>query len=405
MCPSNDGGAPVVEASPTGVTSDPTLRSLRQRIRQQEILAELGVSALQGASLDKLLSDTARLTAEALRVEFCKVLEYMPSENRLLVRAGVGWDEGIVGKASIGADLASPAGFALRTGKPVISNHLQNEERFRTPEILAQHGIHRAMNVILQGDGRPFGVLEVDSRAEDEFVEQDLAFLQGAANLLGMAIERECYGRNLEAALGRHQVLLQEMSHRVKNSLTIVTSMLQLQARDVGDPVLTAHLEEAAHRVSAVARAHDQLFQGSDIERIDLGRYVEGICKDLDNSVAHCLIRTEVEYDIESSADRAISAALVVNELIANAAKHAYRVRQDGRIRVTIAGAGDDKVSISVRDEGTGLPRGFDLERSKGLGMRIVTSLVKQLNGTIEVRHHSPGSEFVVILPLDLAHS
>lgn len=399
MCPHNDGGAPVVEASPTGDAPDLTLRALRQRIRQQEILAELGVTALQGADFDKLLVETARLTAEGLRSEFCKVLEHIPSENRLLVRAGVGWDEGIVGQASIGADLASPAGFALRTGKPVISNHLGSEERFRTPEILAQHGIHRAMNVILQGDGRPFGALEVDSRSEDEFVEQDLAFLQGAANILGMAIERERHARNLEAALKRHQVLLTEMGHRVKNSLMIVTSMLQLQARDIGDPTLTLHLEEAAQRVSAVARAHDQLFQSADIERMDLGKYVEGVCKDLDASVAHCVIHTEAQYEIEFSADRAISAALIVNELIANAAKHAYLGKQVGKVQVRLVGVGEDKISISVRDEGTGLPEGFDLARPKGLGMRIVTAFVAQLNGTIEIRHHKPGTEFVVILP------
>ena len=399
MCPSNDGSAPVVEANPAGDAPDLTLRALHQRIRQQEILAELGVTALQGAGFDRLLAETARLTAEGLRTEFCKVLEHIPSENRLLVRAGVGWDEGIVGKASIGADLASPAGFALRTGKPVISNHLENEERFRTPEILAQHGIHRAMNVILQGDGRPFGVLEVDSRSEDEFVEQDLAFLQGAANILGMAVERERHGRNLEAALERHQVLLKEMSHRVKNSLMIVTSMLQLQARDVGDDALALHLKEAAHRVSAVARAHDQLFQGADIERLDLGRYVEGICKDLDASVAHCLIQTDAQYEIDVSADRAISAALIVNELIANAAKHAYGPHQGGPILVTIAGVGDDRLSISVRDKGRGLPPQFDLASPRGLGMRIITSFVEQLGGTIEIRRHAPGTEFVVLLP------
>ncbi len=399
MCPSKDGGAPVVEANLGGESADLTLRSLRQRIRQQEILAELGVIALQGAGFDKLLAETARLTAEALRAEFCKVLEYIPAENRLLVRAGVGWDEGVIGKATIGADLASPAGFALRTGKPVISNHLQNEERFRTPEILARHGIHRAMNVILQGDGRPFGVLEVDSRSEDEFVENDLVFLQGAANILGMAIERERQERNLEAALGRHQVLLREMGHRVKNSLMIVTSMLQLQARNTGDPALTLHLEEAAHRVSAVARAHDQLFQGSNFERMDLGKYVEGICEDLDTSVAHCLIRTEAQLGIEISADRAISAALVVNELITNAAKHAYRDKEGGVIQVSIVGVGEDKLSISVRDEGTGLPQAFDLAKTKGLGMLIITSFVKQLNGTIEFRRHTPGTEFILILP------
>ena len=162
------------------------------------------------------------------------MLEHVPSENRFLIRAGVGWGPGVVGVASVGADLDSPAGFALRTGKPVISNHLENEQRFRTPEILQRHGVHRAMNVILQGDGKPFGVLEVDSRSEKEFEEQDIAFLQGAANLLGMAIERERSERQLQAALMRDEVLLKEMNHRVKNSLAIVASMLRLQARDFG---------------------------------------------------------------------------------------------------------------------------------------------------------------------------
>ena len=100
------------------------------------------------------------------------------------MRAGVGWEPGVVGTATIGADVASPAGYALRTGKAVISNHLENEERFRTPELLLEHGIRRAMNVILQGDGEPFGVLEVDSRSEGEFSANDISFLQGAANIL-----------------------------------------------------------------------------------------------------------------------------------------------------------------------------------------------------------------------------
>ena len=89
--PAPDGSAtPVVEPPPSGEAPDLTLRALQQRIRQQEILAELGVIALQGASFDQLLADTARLTAEGLRTEFCKVLEYIPGENGFLVRAEVG---------------------------------------------------------------------------------------------------------------------------------------------------------------------------------------------------------------------------------------------------------------------------------------------------------------------------
>jgi two-component sensor histidine kinase len=397
--PPDENGAPVVEEKPAGDAHDLTLRALQQRIRQQEILAELGVMALQLASFDTLLAETARLTAEGLRAEFCKVLQYIPAENQLLVRAGVGWRAGVVGSATIGADLASPAGFALRTGKPVISNHLENEERFRTPEILQQHGIHRAMNVILQGDGRPFGVLEVDSRSEDEFVEHDLAFLQGAANILGMAIERERHERHLKAALERQQVLLKEMNHRVKNSLMIVSGMLHLQASDIDDPTLTRHLDEAAHRVSAIAKAHDQLMAGPDIERMDLGKYVEAICKDLDASVAHCVIRTDAEKDIEVPSDRAISVALIINELIANAAKYAYKDAAEGKIWITVAAVGADRISISVRDEGVGLPPGFDLDKPKGLGMRIIMGFVRQLRGTLAVHTRSPGTEFVVTIP------
>jgi two-component sensor histidine kinase len=396
---SGNGNVPVVEPKPQGETPDATLRSLQQRIRQQEILAELGVSALQGASFDKLLTDTARFTAEGLRTEFCKVLEYIPSEDRFLLRSGVGWDPGLVGVASVGADLASPAGFALRTGKPVISNHLQNEERFRTPELLQRHGIHRAMNVILQGDGRPFGVLEVDSRSDDEFVEQDLAFLQGAANILGMAIERDRHERSLKAALERHQFLLKEMNHRVKNSLTIVASMLHLQAKEIDDATLTIHLDDASHRVTAVAKAHDQLYRGSSVERMDVGKYIEAVCKDLDESVAQCVISVDAQDGIEISTDRAISTALIINELITNAAKYAYQGQSGGTIWVTVARGGDDNFSISVRDEGAGLPPDFTLSRGKGLGMRIINSFSKQLNGTLTTRARNPGTEFIITIP------
>src|SRR5512135_2339125 len=251
-----DHPKPVVEPSPA--SADPSARALQQRIRQQEILAELGVLALQGKPFIDLLNHTARLTAEGMEAQFCKVLEYIPAENRLLVRAGVGWHEGIVGVATVGADLESPSGFALRTGKPVISNHLENEQRFRTPELLLEHGIRRAMNVILQGDGSPFGVLEVDSRSEGEFSEHDIAFLQGAANILGMAIEQQQYQRKLQAALERHQILLKEVNHRVKNSLQVVSSMLHLQASAVGDPALSERLNEAASRVNAVGRAYNR---------------------------------------------------------------------------------------------------------------------------------------------------
>jgi two-component sensor histidine kinase len=391
---------PAAEPGPKPEAADPILHALHHRVRQQEILAELGVNALQGPGFEQLLADTAKLTSEGLRTEFCKVLEYIPSENRLLVRAGIGWEPGVVGVVSIGADLASPAGFALKTGRPVISNHLELEERFRTPEILVRHGIRRAMNVILQGDGQPFGVLEVDSRSDNEFVEHDLAFLQGAANILGMAIERERHERNLNAALQRQQFLVKEMNHRVKNSLALVVGMLRLQGRQNSNPEFAQHLEDATLRIGAIARVHEQLYQSADVERFDVGRYIEAICKDLSASFAQCEIHVQAQTGLIIPTDRAISSALIVNELVSNAAKHAYQGQGAGNVWVNVAATGVDSFFIAIRDEGGGLPEGSQFGEGKGLGARMVRALADQLGASLEVVARQPGVEFILIAPL-----
>ena len=394
-----DHHKPVVEPSP--VSADPATRALQQRIRQQEILAELGVVALQGKPFLELLNETVRLTAEGMNAEFCKVLEFIPADNRLLVRAGVGWHEGIVGRATLGVDLESPSGFALRTGKPVISNHLENEQRFRTPELLVEHGIRRAMNVILQGDGSPYGVLEVDSRSEGEFSQNDIAFLQGAANILGMAIEQQQYQRKLQAALDRHQVLLREVNHRVKNSLQVVSSMLHLQANAVGDQDLSERLTEAASRVNAVGRAYERLAYTADYENIDLIEYLRQIIEDLERTVAPCKIQFDAPEAVRFAADRAILVGLIINELVSNAGKYAYPDRAGGSIWVQVSFQTDkETIAIAIRDEGVGLPPGFDPTASKRLGTRLVNALSKQLGGELTQPPAPIGTNFTLQIPL-----
>ena len=394
-----DHPKPVVEPSPAA--ADPTTRALQQRIHQQEILAELGVVALQGKPFRELLNETVRLTAEGMNAEFCKVLEYTPGDNRLLVRAGVGWHEGIVGRATVGADLESPSGFALRTGKPVISNHLENEQRFRTPELLVEHGIRRAMNVILQGDGSPYGVLEVDSRSEGEFSQHDVAFLQGAANILGMAIEQQQYQRKLQAALDRHEVLLREVNHRMKNSLQVVSSMLQLQANAAGDQNLSETLNEAASRVNAVGRAYERLAYTADYENIDLIEYLRQIINDLEPTVAPCKIQFDAPEAIRFAADRAILIGLIITELVSNAGKYAYPNRAGGLISVQVSLQTDkEAIAISVRDEGVGFPPGFDPAASKRLGTRLVNALSRQLGGELTRPLAPIGSNFTLQIPL-----
>jgi len=390
---------PNIESPPVHPPAEPAATALRRRIRQQEILSELGVAALGRISLQELLDSAARMAAEGLETELCKVLEYMPAENRLLLRAGIGWDPGLVGVASVGADLASPAGYALKTGKPVISNHLENEERFRTSELLREHGVRRAINVILQGDGSPFGVLEVDSRSEGEFSEQDISFLQGAANILGMAIERQRHEHSLRTALEQQKVLMQEINHRVKNSLQLVGSMFNLQARKTKDPVLVQALQEAYGRVTAVARVHERLYLSPNVGAVDLSAYLKAVCDDLQEVTAGNRIVFEAHEPIPMTTDRAVLVALLVGELVTNAAKHAYTVHAPGEIRVGATRDGEADVLVSVRDDGKGLPETFDLKNG-GLGMTIVDAFVEQSGATLEIKRHPVGTEFLVRIAL-----
>jgi PAS domain S-box-containing protein len=162
---------------------------LAYRLRQQELMAAFGLLALDALDVMTLLQEATRLCAEGLHVRYCKIMEYLPEEDCLIVRAGVGWKSGVIGSKT-GADLESPTGYAFHAREPVISNHLEGEGRFRTPQVLVDHGIRRAINVpIVTGTSR-YGVLEVDSPVEGRFTEADVAFMQGLASLLGVALAR-----------------------------------------------------------------------------------------------------------------------------------------------------------------------------------------------------------------------
>ena len=162
-CPPHPGRS---DTSAPTVASDVTRQELPYRLRQQSLLGEFGRSALQTRDIAQILQRATELCAQGLETRFAKVLEYMPDNKRLLVRAGIGWASGTIGQVCSGVDLESPAGYAFQTGQMVISNHLQEETRFRTPKLLSDHGIRRAINVLIArgGEGHlPFGVLEVDS--------------------------------------------------------------------------------------------------------------------------------------------------------------------------------------------------------------------------------------------------
>ncbi|MFY9294205.1 MAG: histidine kinase dimerization/phosphoacceptor domain -containing protein [Methylorubrum rhodinum] len=356
--------------------------ALELRLRQQVILSEFGVEALRATALMPLLQRATELCAEGMGAQFCKALEYQPSHDMLLVCAGVGWEPDSVGKAVVGADLASPAGYALKTGQPVISNHLENETRFRTPALMADHGIRRAVNVLITNRDGHYGVLEVDDTREGVFGEADIAFMQGFANLLGSAIERLRSEAQLKVALERQDLLTREMSHRVKNSLAVVAGLLALQVRGTENADVKNALSDARARVEAVAQVHDQLWRQPDITRIDLAGFLGALCEKLSESAGTHALRCRAAA-VTMPADLAIPLGLFVNELVTNAIKYAYPDGQ-GEIRIEACPREDGGLTVAVADDGVGLPEGFDPLKSRtSLGMRVINNLARQLDGIL----------------------
>ena len=312
------------------IDAEDAAQELSHRLRQQQLTMEFGVFSLKTRNIDDLLQQAASVCANGLRSKLCKILEHFPGEGDFLVRSGVGWKPGVVGHARIGGDLASPAGYAFQTGEPVISNHLTTEGRFRTPALLVEHGVLRAVNVLIQGDGERFGVLEVDSPDPGRFTEADSTFLQGFANLLGVAIERQSAEEALKKSeqllhesLARQELLTQEIGHRVKNSLAIVASLLHMQGRLSDDPNLTRALADAEARVQAIANVHDRLWRKTDALSVDLSEFFVELCKRFAESGPSHSLNCNADSVVISS-DKAVTLGLLANELITNAFKYAY---------------------------------------------------------------------------------
>lgn len=171
-------------------------------LRQQNVLAQFGETALKFHDLGKILEQACSLAREALGSDLAKVMELQDDGITLLVRAGVGWPPGIVGRVTVRAEKGSSEGHALLTGQPTISTDIDAEERFKYPSFLKEAGVKALVNVIIiGGEGkRPYGILQVDSCHPREFTEDDTNFLRGYANLIAAAVERFRIGAQAELA-------------------------------------------------------------------------------------------------------------------------------------------------------------------------------------------------------------
>jgi two-component sensor histidine kinase len=209
----------------------------------------------------------------------------------------------------------------------------------------------------------------------------------------------------LSRSLAEKEVLIKEVHHRVKNNLQVIASLLRLQAGALHDPQLSGALVESQHRVESMALIHEQLYESSDLREADLAKHTQQLLTNLFDSygVDPARIRGVVaipEGDgppLVLGVNQAIPAGLILNELISNALKHAFPQGRKGELRIEGYRSGGT-ISISVIDDGVGLPADYEFRSSKSLGLQIVKILTRQLRGEFRMNKGS-GTRFEVTFP------
>jgi len=204
----------------------------------------------------------------------------------------------------------------------------------------------------------------------------------------------------LRALLADRSLLLDEVNHRVKNSLQQIASVVRLQSRSVSDGATREALEKTLDRIMAVGRVHEQLYKsGGQVGAFDAGRYAKALAHDLVDSLGRddVQLTTEVEAHV-LDLRQAVPLALILNELVTNALKYGCPADRECRIHVGFGTDGQD-YRLSVSDDGVGLPKGFTPQSKKSLGMRAVEALARQLGGRLVVEQPEAGAAFAVIFP------
>jgi PAS domain S-box-containing protein len=206
-----------------------------------------------------------------------------------------------------------------------------------------------------------------------------------------------------DGLIAQKEMLFREINHRVKNSLQSVSALLRLQAASRRHSELREQLLEADQRVLIIARVHEQFYtQAESATKIDIGQYLRNVCGGFERSGGEGGPKVSVEVAADPSemaADQALSLALLVNELVTNALKHAFQGKEAGTVAVTFRVERDGRRWLSVADDGCGLPDGFSPQDSTGLGMKLVRGFAEALEGQLVIDSSAAGSRFTVIMP------
>lgn len=290
----------------------------------------------------------------------------------------------------------------LTEGLIALATWPEDRERLETAATAALDpsgdGRFRAEVRVIRADG---DVRWIAGRGRMSFVDEGRGSNLRLVGTIEDVTEQKEEAAALREAVALKDMLLQEVHHRVKNSLQLVSSMLHLQVSAARDPALRRSLIDVQTRIEMVAAIHRRLYTAGDDDTADAGEFLVTVARDTMIALAPDN-RLHLELDIQTlvmlDLDQASPLALILSELLSNTVKHAFPDGRSGTIRVTFRRAADGLL-LEVTDDGCGLPEGFESTVSSGLGMRIVTALARRLRGRFSADRLPHGTRFRLVVP------
>jgi two-component sensor histidine kinase len=282
-----------------------------------------------------------------------------------------------------------------------IPDIYQYEPKDESRKILEAQGIKSLIAVPMMLNGNSLGFIGFDSvKHKKQYTDLEINLLKTYAQIIVNVMERQRKEKILIEALEEKALLMNEIHHRVKNNLQVISSLLYLQSIYISDPNLIEILQNSRNRVEAMALLHEKIYQSKDIKSFNFKSYIEKIAEQLVNQYAitslDIVLKTNIE-NIKLDIDQSILCGLIVNELITNALKHAFQGFKKGKIEISI-NEDEGIVNLSIKDNGRGLREDFIPSKNATLGIQLVARLVKQLEGQLSLVA-SKGTEFKIIFP------
>ena len=196
----------------------------------------------------------------------------------------------------------------------------------------------------------------------------------------------------LESSLAEKEILLKEIHHRVKNNLQIISSLIVLQEQYVKDERILHIFKDFQNRIKVMALIHQTLYNSENLNKIYLSSYIKNLVNNLFKAYSADSKQIKLELNIEDidfSLDNANACGLIINELVSNSLKHAFSENNDGKIIVTLKKTINNRILLDVYDNGIGIPKEVDYKNSDSLGLKLISTITKQMDGKISIERNN----------------